>query len=147
MARGKEPEFDEIRRLLRRLDALHGEQAFGVPSRRIEARPLVPLGVLPPMAMADPETMARDAFAGAAAPQRRPQRPRSAISAIRTSAAVISTVAASIVLVWLVAPSRPVSGPLPPELVAPNALDDTTVETVEVVRHAAWRDGSTGGVR
>ncbi|HRO49726.1 MAG TPA: hypothetical protein PLW75_06280, partial [Hyphomicrobium sp.] len=131
MARGKEPEFDEIRRLLRRLDALHGERAFGAPSRRIEARPLVPLGAQPPMAVTD-------ALAGAAAPRRRPQRPRSAISTIRTSAAVISTVAASIVLVWLVAPSRPVSGPLPPELVAPNALDDTTVETVEVVRHAAW---------
>lgn len=142
MARGKEPEFDEIRRLLRRLDALHGDQAVAPALRRTEVAPLTPFGALAHIDMAD-----RHVSAGAVAPARMSKRPRSAISAIRTSAAVISTVAASIVLVWLVAPSRPASGPLPPELVAPNALDDTTVETVEVVRHAAWRNSGTGGVR
>lgn len=148
VARGNEPELDEIKKLLRRLDALGGEQVRAAPAQRIEAWPSVPARPVSTGAPVGAQALVtRDVPAMAPHPSRKPKRSRSAIYAIGATAAVISTVAASILLVWLAAPARPVTGPLPPELVAPNALDDTTVETVEVVRHAAWRDNGAGGIQ
>lgn len=143
MVRGNEPEFDEIKKLLRRLDAIGGEQAFAAASERIEARP-PPLsaGALMPIHVGD-----RAAQASVPALRREPGRSRPAIYAAGTTAAVISTVAASIMLVWLAAPARPVSGPLPSAPELPNALDHSPVETVDVVRHAAWRESGAGGIR
>ncbi|AHB50137.1 hypothetical protein W911_09055 [Hyphomicrobium nitrativorans NL23] len=143
MVRGNEPEFEEIKKLLRRLDAIGGEQASAGASRRIEVWP----PSLPSAALTHVHAAERDVLAPLPALRRKPERSRPAIYAIGTTAAVISTVAASIMLVWLAAPARPVSGPLPSALELPNALDDTPVETVDVVRHAAWRQSGAGGVR
>ena len=142
VARGNEPELDEIKRLLRRLDALGGTPGRAAPGQRIEAwQPLAMGGPTGTQALVIPEGPATPVLRQA------PKRSRRAIYAIGATAAVISTVAASITLVWLAAPARPVSGPLPAEMVAPNALDDATVETVEVVRHAAWGARGSVGVR
>ncbi|HRN90019.1 hypothetical protein [Hyphomicrobium sp.] len=144
MLRGNEPEFEEIKKLLRRLDAIGGEQAFAGASQQIEVRPPpIPSGALVPVHAADRGTPTLSV----PALRRRPERSRPALYAIGTTAAVISTVAASIMLVWLAAPARPVSGPLPSAPELPNALDNTPVETVDVVRHAAWRESGAGGIR
>src|SRR5690606_19074055 len=112
-----EPGMEELKRLLRRLDGLGGGPAMAGAAQVVETRRY-------PW---DGDWAGRDC-----APSIESSRPRrTAIYAATKTAAVISTVAASMVVLWLGAPGRPVTGPLPPVPELPTALDHVPFETVD----------------